>query len=225
MPESLAHKISLSFIPIIFAEGHIMNSPFVTIVPWCAYGDMTRVSVRWFYKVEACTIIHMSLYVLSHITAWTQGQPLLPVLCNSGRFLTIPLTHIAHNVIHFVMHVYTHRLSPPVVKMVAHLLPVGLAIWRLAKMHVQKVEQNVTESITLSHFRWQVTPRLTCHTHPLLYYTMTTCGTYRFLTRLLEGIFSDSKNIFLWHESEDIDKNKSLLLKFQLISILRTSYA
>ena len=33
MPESLAHKISLSFTPIIFAEGHIMNSPFVAIVP------------------------------------------------------------------------------------------------------------------------------------------------------------------------------------------------
>ena len=33
MPKSLAHIISLSFIPIIFAEGHIMNSPFVVIVP------------------------------------------------------------------------------------------------------------------------------------------------------------------------------------------------
>ena len=33
MPESLARKISLSFIPIIFAEGHVMNSPFVAIVP------------------------------------------------------------------------------------------------------------------------------------------------------------------------------------------------
>ena len=33
MPESLASKISLSFIPIIFAEGHIMNSSFVAIVP------------------------------------------------------------------------------------------------------------------------------------------------------------------------------------------------
>ena len=33
MPESLAYKISLSFIPIIFAGGHIMNGPFVAIVP------------------------------------------------------------------------------------------------------------------------------------------------------------------------------------------------
>ena len=32
MPESLARKIGLSFTPIIFAEGHIMNSPFVAIV-------------------------------------------------------------------------------------------------------------------------------------------------------------------------------------------------
>ena len=52
---------------------------------------MKLVSVRWFYKVEACITIHMSLYVLSQITAWTQGRPLLPALCNSGRFLTIPL--------------------------------------------------------------------------------------------------------------------------------------
>ena len=37
MPESLARKISLSFIPIIFAEGHIMNSPFVTNVPLYMY--------------------------------------------------------------------------------------------------------------------------------------------------------------------------------------------
>ena len=33
MPESLARKISLFFTPIIFAEVHIMDSPFVTIVP------------------------------------------------------------------------------------------------------------------------------------------------------------------------------------------------
>ena len=33
MPESLARKISLSFTRIIFAEGHIINSRFVTIVP------------------------------------------------------------------------------------------------------------------------------------------------------------------------------------------------
>ena len=34
----------------------------------------------------------MSLYVLSHITAWTQGRPLLPALHNTDSFLTIPLT-------------------------------------------------------------------------------------------------------------------------------------
>ena len=36
----------------------------------------------------------------------------------------------------------------------------------------------------------------------------------------LKGIFIDSNNIFLWHESEDINI-KSLLPKFQLIPILR----
>ena len=36
----------------------------------------------------------------------------------------------------------------------------------------------------------------------------------------IKGIFSDSNNIFLWHESEDINK-KSLFPKFQLIPILR----
>ena len=34
--------------------------------------------------------------MLSHITAWTQGRPLLPALRNSGRFLTIPLSHTTH---------------------------------------------------------------------------------------------------------------------------------
>ena len=34
-----------------------------------------------------------------------------------------------------------------------------------------------------------------------------------------KGIFSDSNNIFLWYESEDINK-KSLFPKFQLIPIL-----
>ena len=37
---------------------------------------------------------------------------------------------------------------------------------------------------------------------------------------LFKGIFSDSNNIFLWHESEDINE-KSLNPKFQLIPILR----
>ena len=36
MSESLARKISLSFTPIIFAEGHIINRPFVAIVPFYA---------------------------------------------------------------------------------------------------------------------------------------------------------------------------------------------
>ena len=52
MSELLALKISLSFIPVIFAEGHIMNSPFVAIVPlyalvvWRMHGHMKPVSVR-----------------------------------------------------------------------------------------------------------------------------------------------------------------------------------
>ena len=40
------------------------------------------------------------------------------------------------------------------------------------------------------------------------------------VTVYLKGIFSDSNNIFLWHESEDIYK-KSLNPEFQLIPILR----
>ena len=36
----------------------------------------------------------------------------------------------------------------------------------------------------------------------------------------LKGIVSDSNNIILWHESEDINK-KSLFPKFQLLPILR----
>ena len=38
----------------------------------------------------------------------------------------------------------------------------------------------------------------------------------------LKGIVSDSNNIFLWHESDDISKKKkSLFPKFQLIPIVR----
>ena len=37
---------------------------------------------------------------------------------------------------------------------------------------------------------------------------------------ILKGTFSDSNNIFLWHESESINK-KSLFQKFQLIPNLR----
>ena len=36
------------------------------------------------------------------------------------------------------------------------------------------------------------------------------------LTFLIKGIVTDSNNVFLWHESEDINK-KSLFPKFQLI--------
>ena len=36
---------------------------------------------------------------------------------------------------------------------------------------------------------------------------------------LIKGIFNESNNIFLWYESEDINK-KSLFPKFQLILIL-----
>ena len=35
----------------------------------------------------------------------------------------------------------------------------------------------------------------------------------------VKGIFSDIHNIFLWHESEDINQN-SLFPKFQLVPIL-----
>ena len=38
---------------------------------------------------------------------------------------------------------------------------------------------------------------------------------------VFKGIFSDSNNIFLLYESEDIKKKKRLFPKFQLISILR----
>ena len=40
------------------------------------------------------------------------------------------------------------------------------------------------------------------------------------ISPLFKGIFSDSNNIFLRHESEDVNK-KSLNPKFQLIPLLR----
>ena len=44
------------------------------------------------------------------------------------------------------------------------------------------------------------------------------CRAYHKLPTL-KGIFSDFLNIFLWHESEDINQ-KSLFPKFQLIPVL-----
>ena len=44
--------------------------------------------------------------------------------------------------------------------------------------------------------------------------------TFFLKTGMLKGIVSDSNNIILWHESEDINK-KSLFPKFQLLPILR----
>ena len=70
-----------------------------------------------------------------------------------------------------------------------HLLPVGLAIWQLAKMHVQKVEQKVRESVTWSHF--QLTCHPSClvdiHTHSSLYWCIIPWQpvAYRLLRRLL----------------------------------------
>ena len=36
----------------------------------------------------------------------------------------------------------------------------------------------------------------------------------------VKGIFSDSNNIFLWHANEYVVNKKSLIQKFQLISML-----
>ena len=83
----------------ICLKGNIMNSPFVANVP--VYALVVRCMVMWsryrfadftrLKQLSPCIIIHMSLNVLSHIMVWTQGRPLLSALCNSGRFLTIPL--------------------------------------------------------------------------------------------------------------------------------------
>ena len=40
------------------------------------------------------------------------------------------------------------------------------------------------------------------------------------MVRIIKGIFNDFHNIFLWHESEDINQN-SLFPQFQLIPISR----
>ena len=50
-------------------------------------------------------------------------------------------------------------------------------------------------------------------------YTSTYCTKNINVQHNFKGIFSDSNNIFLWYESEDINK-KSLFPKFQLIPIL-----
>ena len=47
------------------------------------------------------------------------------------------------------------------------------------------------------------------------------CFLLRWVVKLIKEILSDSKNIILWHESEHLNKQKSLFAKFQLILILR----
>ena len=54
----------------------------------------------------------------------------------------------------------------------------------------------------------------------MIFFTRVFTGRYTLHEKQLKGIFIDSNNIFLWHESEDITK-KSLFPKFQLIPILR----
>ena len=69
MPESLARKICLSFIPIIFAEGHIMNSSFVAIVPFYALvvrrtvyeagiGSLILHGMHYHTYVAVCVVTH-----------------------------------------------------------------------------------------------------------------------------------------------------------------------
>ena len=55
----------------------------------------------------------------------------------------------------------------------------------------------------------------------IMYQTELGCDVVKVkLNPKLKGIVSDSNNIILWHESEDINK-KSLFPKFQLLPILR----
>ena len=95
MPKSLALIISLSFIPIIFAEGHIMNSPFVAIVP--LYTPVVRRTVIWSrYRFADFTrlkrvLSYICCCMCCHTKRHGPSGGHLPALCNSGRFLTIPL--------------------------------------------------------------------------------------------------------------------------------------
>ena len=60
---------------------------------------------------------------------------------------------------------------------VAHALPVGLAIWKLAKMHVQNRGAKKLRNPQLCFVSsWHATRpgQLTCHTYSLLYYIVTT---------------------------------------------------
>ena len=45
----------------------------------------------------------MSLHVLLHIAAWTQGQPLLPALGNKGKILTRPQSTIDFPLVPFAV--------------------------------------------------------------------------------------------------------------------------
>ena len=47
---------------------------------------------------------------------------------------------------------------------------------------------------------------------------------YIYILHSIKGRVSDSNNIFLWHESENINKKKKVTLKILVDSIVFTSY-
>ena len=59
--------MSLSFIPIIFVEGHIMNSPFVAIVP--LYALVVRRTVRW-RRYQFADFTSWSVYYHTYVVVY-----------------------------------------------------------------------------------------------------------------------------------------------------------
>ena len=71
--------------------------------------------------------------MLSHITAWTKGRPLLPALRNSGRFLTIPLRHLLHKEAHFAWQPEHQKIFDDLKCMITS--PPVLAYYDVSKPH------------------------------------------------------------------------------------------
>ena len=99
----------------------------------------------------------MSLCMLSHITAWTQGRPLLPALRNSGRFLTIPLSPLPNPRAKLLTHFAYMILL--VLQIILDLTPLSsLTVWDTKKLneylqtHLQHLQKSYSKMRLRRHF-------------------------------------------------------------------------
>ena len=114
MPKSLVRKISLSFIPIIFAKGHIMNSPFVAIVPLYALVVAAYDIWSWYWFADFTRLKSVLSYICRCICCHTlrhgpRGGHCYPSFAIAAGFWPFPLLYCNQHQIGrpvYIMHWY-----------------------------------------------------------------------------------------------------------------------